>query len=101
MDLTRDVLTPHEVAETLQITPDTVYRSIREGRLVASKLGRHYRITKETVELFLLVTATFGGARMRTYTGEEIAAWIEEDEIDDGTRDAGTGLLEDLRTKPS
>ena len=30
MPLTRDVLTPQEVAEYLQLAPDTVYRYIRE-----------------------------------------------------------------------
>ena len=39
MPLTRDVLTPQEVADYLQLAPDTVYRYIREGKLVASKMG--------------------------------------------------------------
>lgn len=46
MPLTKDVLTPQEVAEYLQLTPDTVYRYIREGKLVASKPGRTYRIPR-------------------------------------------------------
>ena len=46
--LERDILTAQEVAEYLQLTPDTVYRYIREGKLAAAKLGRHYRIPKDT-----------------------------------------------------
>lgn len=34
------VMTPREVAEFLQLTPDTIYRYIREGKLVASRFGR-------------------------------------------------------------
>jgi excisionase family DNA binding protein len=97
VSLTKDVLTPQEVAEYLQITPDTVYRYIREGKLVASKLGRHYRIPKENIELFLLVTSTAGGARLRTFSQEEIAEWLQEDEIAEDTRSVGETLLNDLR----
>jgi excisionase family DNA binding protein len=97
VSLTKDILTPQEVAEYLQITPDTVYRYIREGKLVASKLGRHYRIPKENLELFLLVTSTAGGAQLRTFSREEIAEWLSEDEIAEGTRAAGEKLLTDLQ----
>ena len=100
MALAKDILTPQEVAEYLQLTPDTVYRYIREGKLVASKLGRHYRIPKENVELFLLVTSTAGGARMRTFSRQEIAEWLEEDQIDEETRTIGDKLLTSLRNKP-
>jgi excisionase family DNA binding protein len=41
---------------------ETVYRYIRQGKLVASKLGRQYRILKENVQLFLLGTSTAGEA---------------------------------------
>lgn len=100
MALTKDILTPQEVAEYLQITPDTVYRYIREGKLVASKLGRNYRIPKENVELFLLVTSTAGGARMRTFSRQEVAEWIEEDRINEEIKTIGDELLANLRNKP-
>jgi len=92
MALTRDILTPQEVADYLQLTQDTVYRYIREGKLVASKLGRHYRIPKESVELLLLLTSTAGGAQMRTFSRQEVAEWIEEDRIDQETRAIGEKL---------
>lgn len=97
MSLTKDVLTPQEVAEYLQITPDTVYRYIREGKLVASRLGRHYRIPRENIELLMLVTSTAGGARLRTFSEEEIAEWLREDEITQPTRAVGEQLLTDLQ----
>jgi excisionase family DNA binding protein len=99
MSLTKDILTPQEVAEYLQITSDTVYRYIREGKLVASKLGRQYRIPKENIELLLLVTSTAGGAQLRTFSREDIAAWFREDEIAEGTRAVGEKLLTDLRNE--
>ena len=92
MALSRDLLTPQEVAEYLQLTQDTVYRYIREGKLVASKLGRHYRIPKENVELLLLLTSTAGGAQMRTFSRQEVAEWIEQDRIDQETRAIGAKL---------
>jgi len=100
MALTKDILTPQEVAEYLQLTRDTVYRYIREGKLVASRLGRHYRIPKENVELFLLVTSTAGGARMRTYSLREVGEWLHEDQIDKETKITSDELLANLRTKP-
>jgi excisionase family DNA binding protein len=98
MALTRDMLTPQEVAEYLQLTPDTVYRYIREGKLVASKLGRHYRIPKENVELLLLLTSTAGGAQMREFSRQEVAEWVREDRIDQETKAIGEKLSPRNRT---
>ncbi len=42
----RDVLTPEQAADYLQVNRETIYRYIREGKLVASKLGRTYRVPK-------------------------------------------------------
>lgn len=44
-----ELLTPEEVAEWLRVTPDTIYRWLREGELPAIKLGRLYRIPKAEV----------------------------------------------------
>ena len=101
MPLTKDVLTPQEVAEYLQLTPDTIYRYIREGKLVASRLGRQYRIPKRNVELFLLATSTAGDARMRTFARERVVEWLEEDRIDEKTRSVGQKLLTTLQNRPS
>jgi len=97
MALTKDVLTPQEVAEYLQLAPDTVYRYIRQGKLVASRLGRQYRIPKESVELFLLATSTAGEAQLRTFSEVQIGKWLKEDQIDQETRSIGERLLTALR----
>lgn len=54
MEKIKEVMTPEQVAEYLQLHKDTVYRYIREGKLIASRLGRNYRITKANVVIFLL-----------------------------------------------
>ena len=54
----RDVMTPEQVAEYLQLNRDTVYRLIRSHQLAASRIGRAYRIPKEDVVRFLLANST-------------------------------------------
>lgn len=50
MDNVPSVMTPDQVARCLQVNPQTVYRYIRQGKLSASRLGRAYRITRESVD---------------------------------------------------
>ena len=54
----REIMTPEQVAEYLQLNTDTVYRLIRGKQLAASRIGRTYRIPKEDVETFLLSHST-------------------------------------------
>jgi len=96
MSSTPEVLTPQQVAEYLQLTPDTVYRYIREGKLVASRLGRQYRIPRRNVEALLLITSTAGDAPLRRFSPSEMEAWLAEDEVDDETRAIGKRLLDNL-----
>jgi excisionase family DNA binding protein len=54
----RDVLTPEQVADYLQVNTETVYRLIRGRQLAAAKIGRVYRIPKADVEAFLHAQST-------------------------------------------
>jgi excisionase family DNA binding protein len=54
----RDIMTPEQVAEYLQLSPDYVYRLIRGHKLAASRIGRAYRIPKEDVDAFLLANSS-------------------------------------------
>ena len=101
MSAMREIMTPPQVAEYLQLTPETVYRYIREGKLVASRLGRQYRVPKESVEMLLEATSTARNARLRSFTSEEVAAWLEEDQIDQATKVTGEKLLAALKQDPS
>jgi len=58
MEAVKEIMTPEQVASYLQLNKDTVYRYIRDGKLIASKLGRNYRVPKVNVDLFLLATST-------------------------------------------
>lgn len=49
----QDIMTPEQVADFLQLAPDTIYRLIKQHKLGAAKIGRSYRIPKEDVELFI------------------------------------------------
>ncbi len=97
MPLTKDLLTPQEVAEYLQLAPETVYSYIRQGKLVASKLGRQYRIPKENVEIFLLASSAAGGAQLRTFSQTQVEEWLKDDQVDQETRVVGESLLTALR----
>lgn len=64
---TQEIYTPEQVAKLLQVDVTTVYRYIKEGKLVASKLGRTYRILREDVDLLLALTSTGEVARQRLF----------------------------------
>jgi excisionase family DNA binding protein len=53
MNQTPEILIPEKAAAYLQIDRETVYRYIRDGKLVASKLGHTYRIPKRSIDLLL------------------------------------------------
>ena len=63
MAMLREIMTPEQVADYLQLNKDTVYRYIREGKIAASRLGRSYRVLKKDIDMFLMATSTGKGAR--------------------------------------
>lgn len=54
----RDVMTPEQVADYLQVATETVYRLIRQRRLAATRIGRAYRIPREDVESYMASNST-------------------------------------------
>ena len=78
-----EVFTPEQVAEYPQVNRETIYRYILDGKLVASRLGRSYRVPKRSVELLLWATRTRKDVTLREYAGEEIADFIERDQLDE------------------
>ena len=54
----REVMTPEQVADYLQLNKDTVYRLIRSHKLAASRIGRTYRIPKQDVDSFLVANSS-------------------------------------------
>ena len=45
--------TTEQVTEYLQLPKETVWKMIREGKLPAIKIGRHYRIYEKDLKEFL------------------------------------------------
>src|SRR5450759_2543103 len=86
MERAREIMTPDQAAEYLQIDRETIYRYIRQGKLVASKLGRAYRIPRRSIDLLLWTTRTRPDIQLREYTGAEVAEFIEADTLDAETR---------------
>lgn len=80
---TPDILTPDQAAAYLQVDRETIYRFIRDGKLVASKLGRAYRIPKRSIDLLLWATRTRPDITLREYTGAEIDEFIASDVLDE------------------
>lgn len=93
----REIMTPEQVAEYLQINPATVYRYIRQGKLIAFRIGPQYRIPWENLDLFLLATSTVRPG-LREYSADDAQRFIEADRIDPQTREIGQNLLRGLRS---
>lgn len=89
----REVMTPEQAADYLQVNRETVYRYIREGKLVASRLGRAYRLPKRSLDLLLWATRTREDITLREYTGAEIAGFLEADMLDEETQEIFSRFL--------
>jgi excisionase family DNA binding protein len=87
MESIREIFTPEQAAEYLQIDRETIYRYIRQGKLVASRLGKTYRIPKGSIDLLLWVTRTREDISLREYTGSEIAEFIKSDQLDQSAKE--------------
>ena len=83
MEGPREIFTPKQAADYLQVDKETIYRYIRQGKLVASKLGRKYRIPKGSIDLLLWATRTRDDITLREYTGREIAEFMRADKLDE------------------
>jgi excisionase family DNA binding protein len=76
-----EIMTPEQAAEYLQVSRETLYRYIRQGKLVASRLGRSYRVPKRNLDLLLWENRT-QEIPLRQYTPEEVEAFLREDTLD-------------------
>lgn len=81
MEQRRDILTPDQAAEYLQVDRETVYRYIRNGKLLASRIGRSYRIPKPNIDLLLWSTRTRPDITLKDYTAEQISGFLVDDEL--------------------
>jgi excisionase family DNA binding protein len=47
------ILTVDEIADYLKIPRSTIYKLVREGKIPAQKIGRHWRFRKEAIDHWL------------------------------------------------
>ncbi len=87
MEQIRDILTPDQAAEYLQVNRETIYRYIRQGKLAASRFGRSYRIPRRNVDMLLWTTRSRPDIPLRDYTSEEIATFLATDALDAKTQE--------------
>ena len=103
-ELIRDIFTPEQAADYLQVNRETVYRYIRDGKVIASRLGRAYRIPRRSLDLLLWATRTRSDLSLREYTGEQIAGFLQDDKLDDEAQaiaDRFSRATEQRRSKQS
>jgi len=55
----KQLFTPQEVADMLQLNVLTVYSYIRNKVLMAVRMGRNYRITKKDLDTFIETHKTY------------------------------------------
>ena len=53
MEKAHDVLSIDELADYLKIPKSTLYKLVREGKIPAQKVGRHWRFHKEAIARWL------------------------------------------------
>ena len=90
----RDVMTPSQAAAYLQVDRETVYRYIRDGQLLASKLGRTYRIPKESIDTLLWATRARPDILLRDYSPAEIREFLEDDRLEGTARGIARRFME-------
>lgn len=56
MQSTPDFFLVDELATKLRVNRMTIYRYLKAGKLEAHKIGKEYRISRETFEKFLVAT---------------------------------------------
>lgn len=59
--MNHELLTPEEVAAMLRVHPETVLRALRSGKLSGTKVGRQWRVARETLEEYLRAKPAVGG----------------------------------------
>lgn len=52
------VFTIEELAAYLRVPKSTLYKLVREGKVPAQKVGRHWRFRKEAIDVWLAETDT-------------------------------------------
>lgn len=76
-----EILTVEQTATLLQVSKETVYRYIRDGLLLASRIGRGYRVPRSNVERLLWNHRVRQDIQLREYTDAELDQFLRDDEL--------------------
>lgn len=79
----REVMTPEQAAEYLQVGREAIDRYIEDGRILAARVDEQYRIPRHQLDLLLWATRERSDIDLREYTEAEVARFLREDEPDD------------------
>lgn len=88
-----EILTVEQTATLLQVSKETVYRYIRDGLLLASRIGRGYRVPRSNVERLLWNHRVRQDIQLREYTDAELDQFLRDDELTPEAR----AIVEKLR----
>lgn len=80
-DREREILTTEQAAEVLQVSKDLIYRYIRDGLLLASRIGRGYRIPCVQIERLLWDSRVRQDIVLRAYSDAQLAEFLREDTL--------------------
>lgn len=53
-----EYFTPEEIAQMLKVDVSTIWRWLREGKLLGLKIGKAYRVSQEQLDRFLKARET-------------------------------------------
>jgi excisionase family DNA binding protein len=87
-----EIMTPEQAAEYLQVSRETVYRYIRQGKLMAARLGRSYRISRRQLDLLLWESRT-SVFPLRQYSASEVQAFLSDDQLGGEAREIAERFL--------
>ena len=59
------VYTLDEVADILKVTKRTLYTYVKEGKLPAVKMGKYWRVSKESLQAFISTGTPISDANRR------------------------------------
>jgi len=83
----KEVLTPEEAAEFLQLSKYTVKDYARKGKIPAKKVGNVWRFSRQALLDWL------NSSDLREYTSREIQEFLAADRLDAKTADKVSRLL--------
>lgn len=87
----KEVLTPEEAADLLQLSKYTVKDYARKGKIPAKKVGAVWRFSRKSLLNWL--SSSSDAPELREYTSQEIKEFLAADRLDTQTAEKVSRLL--------